>query len=232
MSEMFQTLMKFEHLIAAIGTLLLSVILWLLRRFYKRYKERSEMWSRKQQSFMQVMLFGIFDNQLQFEELGSLPTTVCPEELANLIIHWNDRSSPSIIHPDDVYLTDALCGILPESASFVLRSNGIGAYFDHAERYGTESYSCVKLVACMVRPDPEELARHDKPRIVLMEVGALRKVLMGEVHPTKDDVDGKAFLRIVEDVAAHYFGDDRSPMVELSIACKPQAVAELAEPSA
>ena len=205
------TELKFFELSSVVGWLLSvvmsAVILPYVTRIYRLHREQHLMIRKKLFEHTGVVLFGLFDGRLQSDFLGGFLTTFFGERLFDLIVGWNERPSPSLIVPGNEFEADHMAEILAAKASpYLLQSRRIDAYFRGAEVYGTPSYRYAKLVVGLARPDAAKLKSHDYPRVVIVEQGALKRIMEEEVEPQWETQDGFTWLATVRDLGARYYG--------------------------
>lgn len=215
-----ETLLRYEPIASPILMLLLTAIIWpFLRRMYRLHKEQTLMIKKKIFEHTGVVIFGLFDGKLQSDYLGGFLTTLFGETLFDLIVSWNDEPSPSIIVPHTEYQSEHLQEILAAHASpYILQSVRIGCYFENAQNFGTRSYPFAKLVVCLARPDASKLTAHDYPRVVIIEVGHLRRIMDGnDIAPQYDNQDGYTWLETIREVGQRYFSGKHQGLTVLEI---------------
>src|SRR3954462_13834036 len=97
------TELKFFELSSILGwlfSLLMSaIIIPFIARLHRLHREQQQMIRKKLFEHTGVVLFGLFDGRLQSDYLGGFLTTFFGERLFDLIVGWNEGSSPSIIIP-------------------------------------------------------------------------------------------------------------------------------------
>ena len=209
----------YEPLIGPLSTLILmAVVVPYLRRLYRLHREQGLMIRKKLLEHTGVVIFGLFDGKVQSDYLGGFLTALFGETLFDLIVGWNETPSPSIIVPKTDYQGDHLKEILAAHASpFVLQSRRIDCYFRNAEVCGTPSYPFAKFVVALARPDAAQLASHDYPRVVIVEIGALRKIIETDPEPQYDTKEGRTWLDTVRELGNDFFAGQRDGMVILEI---------------
>jgi hypothetical protein len=214
----------YEPLMGPLLTLLLMVIIVpYLRRLYRLHREQGLMIHKKLLEHTGVVVFGLFDGKLQSDYLGGFLTALFGETLFDLIVGWNDRSSPSIIVPPTDYQCDHLQEILAAHASpYMLQSGRIDCYFRDVEVCGTPSYPFARFVVALARPDAEHLSAHDYPRVIIVEVGTLKKIMEQTVMPQCDTKDGRTWLRTVRELGTDFFAGKQQGMVVLEIPIAPR----------
>lgn len=217
---MFETMLKYGPYIAPVLTVVMTaIIIPYVRRIHRLHQEQSEMIHKKLFGNTGVVIFGEFDGKVQSDYLGGFLTALFGETLFNEIVGWNDRPSPSIIVPPEDYQCDHLTEIMAAQASpFILQSRNIECYFGGAEVFGTASYKFAKVVVALARPDAHKLSCHDYPRIVIVEVGHLRRILdTPEVAPQYQTMDGQTWLETVRELGQRYFHGDKKGIAVLEI---------------
>jgi hypothetical protein len=133
-------------------------------------------------------------------------------------VGWNKGPSPNIIVPKTEYQCQHLQEILAARASpFILQSRRIDCYFRGAEVYGTPSYRLARFVVGLARPDPDQLASHDYPRVMIVEVGTLKAILNEDVLPQHDTKEGATWLATVRELGRAFFDGNRRGIVVLEI---------------
>ena len=224
-------LKPYEPLIGPLSTLLLmAVVVPYLRRLYRLHREQGLMIRKKLLEHTGVVIFGLFDGKLQSDYLGGFLTAMFGETLFDLIVGWNDRPSPNIIVPQTDYQCDHLQEILAAHASpFILQSGRIDCYFRGAEVCGTPSYPFARFVVALARPDATHLASHDYPRVTIVEVGALRRIMEETVQPQSDSQDGQTWLVTVRELGKDFFGGRRQGTVILEVPLVSRVGSEAAE---
>jgi hypothetical protein len=193
-----------------VALLLSAVVLPLVRQWFALYKEHHQMMRRQFFEHTEVILFGVFQNRVEYDALGVFRTVLFGERLFELIVGWNDRPSPNLIVPANAHQAEHLRTVMRMHASaLLLQCVRIDPYFDAGQKQGTPEYRYVQFVACLVRPDPGRLTWHDCPRVVLIEHSALQKIQEGTVEPSTPDKDGIAWLEILRQIGAEYFAGRR-----------------------
>lgn len=183
-----------------------AVMLPFIARLYRLHREQQHMIRKKLFEHTGVVLFGLFDGRLQSDYLGGFLTTFFGERLFDLIVGWNDGPSSNIIVPRNDFEADHMAEILAAKASpYLLQSRRIDGYFQGAEAFGTPSYRFAKLVVGLARPDASKLKSHDYPRVIIVEQGALKTILEGEVQPQWETQDGFTWLATVREMGERYF---------------------------
>lgn len=209
----------YEPFIGPVLTLLLTaIVVPYMRRLYRLHREQGLMIRKKLLEHTGVVVFGLFDGKLQSDYLGGFLTALFGETLFDLIVGWNDRPSPSIVVPGTDYQCEHLQEILAAHASpFMLQSGRIDCYFRGAEVCGTPSYPFARFVVALARPDAHQLMSHDYPRVIIVEIGTLARIMKEHVFPQYDTKDGQTWLRTVRELGKDFFGGDRRGMVILEI---------------
>ena len=209
----------YEPLVAPLLTLLLmAIVVPYLRRLYRLHREQGLMIRKKLLEHTGVVIYGVFDGKLQSDYLGGFLTAMFGETLFDLIVGWNDHPSPSIIVPKTDYQREHLEEILAARASpFVLQSGRIDCYFRGVEVCGTPSYPFARFVVALARPDAAQLSSHDYPRVMIVEVSTLRRIMEEDVVAQYDTKDGRTWLQTVRELGRDFFSDDRRGMVILEI---------------
>jgi hypothetical protein len=208
-----------ELLLGPLLTLILTMIIVpYLRRLYRMHREQGLMIRKKLLEHTGVVVFGLFDGGLQSDYLGGFLTVMFGETLFDLIVGWNDAPSPSIIVPKTEYQCAHLQEILAAHASpFILQSGRIDCYFDRVKAYGTPSYQFAKFVAGLARPDANKLTSHDYPRVIIVEIDSLKRIIEEEVRPQYETQDGYVWLETVREMGKCYFSGKQQGFVVLEI---------------
>jgi hypothetical protein len=206
-------------LISSVLTLLLTaIVVPYLTKLYRLHREHGLMIHKKLLEHTGVMIFGLFDGRLQSDYLGGFLTAMFGETLFDLIVGWNKGPSPNIIVPKTAYQCEHLQEILAARASpLILQSRRIDCYFRGAEVYGTASYRFARFVVGLARPDPDQLASHDYPRVIIVEVGTLKAIVDDDVLPQHDTKEGHTWLATVRELGRAFFRGDRHGLVVLEI---------------
>ena len=209
----------YEWLAGPLLTLILTaIVVPYLSRLYRLHREHVLMVRKKLLEHTGVVIFGLFDGKLQSDYLGGFLTVMFGETLFDLIVGWNDNPSPNIIVPTSDYHCDHLEEILAAHASpFVLQSGRIECYFKGVQAHGTPSYQFAKFVVCLARPDPNRLSSHDYPRVLIVEVDTLKKIVNQDVLPQYDSQDGYTWLETVREMGRDYAKGNQRGMVVLEI---------------
>lgn len=209
----------YEWLAGPLLTLILTaIVVPYLSRLYRLHREHVLMVRKKLLEHTGVVIFGLFDGKLQSDYLGGFLTVMFGETLFDLIVGWNDNPSPNIIVPASEYHCDHLEEILAAHASpFVLQSGRIECYFKGVQTHGTPSYQFAKFVVCLARPDPNRLSSHDYPRVLIVEVDTLKKIVNQDVLPQYDSQDGYTWLETVREMGRDYAKGNQRGMVVLEI---------------
>ena len=202
----------FFPLVGPLVALTLSVVvLPLVRQWLSLYREHHQMIRRQFFEHTEVILFGVFQNRVEYDALGVFRTVLFGERLFDMIVRWNEKPSPSLIFPANRLQAEHLRTVMRmHASSLLLQCVRIDPYFDAGQKLGTAEYRYVNFVACLVRPDPGKLTWHDCPRVVLIEESALWKIKEGTVAPSAPDKDGAAWLEILHQIATEYFAERRS----------------------
>ena len=202
----------FFPLVGPLVALTLSaVVLPLVRQWFSLYREHHQMIRRQFFEHTEVILFGVFQNRIEYDALGVFRTVLFGERLFDLIVNWNQKPSPSLIIPANRLQAEHLRTVMRmHASSLLLQCVRIDPYFDVGQKLGTAEYRYVNFVSCLVRPDPGKLTWHDCPRVVLIEESALWKIHEGAVAASTPDKDGTAWLEILQQIATEYFADRRS----------------------
>ncbi len=195
-----------------------AIVIPYLARIIRLHKEQHRMIARKLFENTGVMLFGLFDGVLQSEFLGGFLTTLFGERLFDLIVGWNDAPSPSLIVPRNDFEASHMAEILAAKASpYLLQSRRIDAYLRDVEAHGSASYRYAKLVVGLARPDPSKLKSHDYPRVVVVEVGTLKRIMEQDVRPQDESQDGYTWLETVRLLGQRYFGGQHDGLAVLEL---------------
>lgn len=213
----------FQFLLGPLLTLLLTaIIVPYLGRLYRLHREQSLMIRKKLVEHTGVVIFGLFDGGLQSDYLGGFLTLMFGETLFDLIVGWNDAPSPSIIVPKTEHQSAHLQEILAAHASpFLLQSDRIDCYFDNVTVYGTASYKFAKFIIGLARPDATQLTAHDYPRIIVVELGHLKRITEDEVRPQYETQDGYIWLETVREMGRSYFSGKQQGLVVLEVPLRP-----------
>lgn len=205
-------LKPFFPLVGPLVALAISVlVIPLVRQWLVLYREYHQIVRRQFFEFTEVILFGVFQNQLEYDALGSFRTVLFGERLFDLIVGWNDRPSPNLIVPDNPHQAEHLRTVMRmQASSLLLQCVRIGPYFDAGQKQGSAEYRYVEFVACLARPDPDRLSWHDCPRVVLIEQSALRKVYDGAVEWNLPDKDAVLWAEIIKEIATEHFAGRRA----------------------
>ncbi len=209
---MLQTLLDlFEHwkpyvmIVYYSFTSFVTFVLWpLLYSRYRRHKQYLKMVQCTLDEVCEVVMFGVFDGVVQYDPLGSFPTKYFPERLARLITNWNVRPSADIIwtaSAAEMTHLRAVAGM--NAASCLTRSHCAHCYLRVAKKHGEGEYRYARILACLVRPDPGVLSWPDCPRVVVIEEGALEKVMAGKALPNPEK-DGPIWLALLRQVGEAY----------------------------
>ena len=196
----------FFPLVGPLVALVISaVVLPFVRQWLLLYREHHQMLKRQFFEHTEVILFGIFQNRLEYDALGVFRTVLFGERLFDLIVGWNERPSPNLIVPGNPHLAERLRTVMRMQASaLLLQCVRIDPYFDAGRKLGSPEYRYVQFVACLVRPDACKISWHDCPRVVLIEESALQKIGDGELEPSASDRDSETWLEILRQIATEY----------------------------
>lgn len=200
---------KYSRLIELGVTL---VILPLVAKILRHNHEQGKMIKKKLDETTGVVIFGLFDGQLQSDYLGGIKTALFGEWLFDLIVGWNDKPSPNLITPPENYLADYMREIMVANASpFILQSNRIDRYFAGAKTHGTPSYQFARLVVGLARPDANKLQSQDYPRIIVVEEGHLQRIFdeHKNIKPQYNTSEGRTWLETVDNLAYCHFKGNR-----------------------
>jgi hypothetical protein len=214
--------LKFFELSSMLGWLISlvmsAIIIPFLARIYRLHREQQYMIRKKLFEHTGVVLFGLFDGQLQSDFLGGFLTTLFGERLFDLIVGWNDVASPSLITPRNDFEADHMAEILAAKASpYLLQSGRIDGYFRGVESYGTPSYRFAKMVVGLARPDASKLKSHDYPRVIILEQGTLKKIMEEEVKPQWETQDGYTWLSTVRELGERFYGGKHNGIAVLEL---------------
>lgn len=204
-------LKPFFPLVGPLVALIISVaVIPLFRQWLVLSREHHQMIKRQFFEFTEVILFGVFQNRLEYDALGAFRTVLFGERLFDIIVSWNDRPSPNLIIPDNPHQADHLRTVMRmQASSLLLQCVRIAPYFDLGQKLGSAEYRYVQFLACLVRPDPGKLTWHDSPRVVLIEESTLRKIRDGQAQSQGSDADSAAWLEILHQIAQEYFDGSR-----------------------
>jgi hypothetical protein len=214
--------LKFFELSSMLGWLISlvmsAVIIPFLARIYRLHREQQRMIRKKLFEHTGVVLFGLFDGQLQSDFLGGFLTTLFGERLFDLIVGWNDVASPNLITPRNDFEADHMAEILAAKASpYLLQSQRIDGYFRGVERHGTPSYPFAKMVVGLARPDASKLKSHDYPRVIIVEQGTLKKIMEENVKPQWETQDGFTWLTTVRELGERFYGGKHNGIAVLEL---------------
>jgi hypothetical protein len=182
-------------------TSFVTFVLWpLLYGRYRMHKQYLKMLQCTLDDVCEVVFFGVFDGVIQYDPLGSFPTTYFREPLAKLITNWNVRPSPDIICTEDAAeMTHLRAVVGMNAAANLTRSLCSKCYLRVAKVHGQGEYRYARIFACLVRPDPGVLSWPDCPRVVVIEEGALEKIMAGKTLPNADK-DGPIWLTLLKQI--------------------------------
>jgi hypothetical protein len=187
-----------------------AVVLPIVRQWLTLYREHHQMLRRQFFEHTEVIVFGVFQNRVEYDALGAFRTVLFGERLFDLIVDWNNRPSPTLIFPPNPHLAEHLRTVMRmQTSALLLQCVRIDPYFDAGRKLGSAEYRYVHFVACLVRPDACKLSWHDCPRVVLIEESSLEKIGSGEVQPSSQDQDGATWLAILRQIAAEYAAGHR-----------------------
>jgi hypothetical protein len=205
------SLKPFFPLVGPLVALAISVVvLPLVRQWLSLYNEHQRIIKRQFFEYTEVILFGVFQNRLEFDALGVFRTMLFGERLFDRIVGWNAGPSPDLIVPANSHEAEHLCTVMHmHASSLLLQCVRLDPYFEAGQKLGTAEYRYVQFVACLARPDAAKLTWHDCPRVVLIEEGALRKVAEGKVEPCTPDKDGACWLEVLRQMGTEYFAGRR-----------------------
>ena len=191
---------------------LLLIIIPFIIKHYRSHKEQGLMIRRKLHENTGMMIFGEFDRQIQSEFLGDFLTALFGINMSDMISHWNDKPSPSIIIPTVEYQASHLNEIMAAKAStFILQSNWLEPYFASAKVYGSASYKFCRVIVALARPNAVDLSSHDYPRLIAIEETALRRITdnPATIRPQWDTKDGRTWLHVLRELGEHVEGDQK-----------------------
>lgn len=213
-------LKPFFPLVGPLVALSISVVvLPLLRQWLTLYRDHHQMIKRQIFEHTEVLLFGVFQNRVEYDALGVFRTALFGERLFDIIVGWNDRPSPNLVAPENGHQAERLRTVMRmHASSLLLQCMRIDPYFDAGRKLGSAEYRYVNFVACLVRPDAGKLTWHDCPRVVLIEESALQKFREGKIEPNSCDKDGATWLAVLEEIAAEYFD---GPHVAVEVIASP-----------
>jgi hypothetical protein len=182
-------------------TSFVTFVLWpILYSRYRLHKQYLKMLQCTLDDVCEVVIFGVFDGVIQYDPLGSFPTNYFRERLAKMITNWNVRPSPDIICTEDAAeMTHLRAVIGMNAASCLTQSNCARCYLRVAKVHGQGEYRFARIYACLVRPDPGVLSLPDCPRVVVIEEGALEKIITDQALPNPDK-DGPVWLALLKQV--------------------------------
>jgi hypothetical protein len=200
---------QFFPLVGPLVALVISaVVLPYVRQWLALYREHHQIIKRQFFEYTEVMLFGVFENRVEYDALGVFRTVLFGERLFDRIVNWNKRPSPDLILPRDPHEAEHLRTVMRmHASSLLLQCVRIGPYFDAGRKLGSAEYRYVQFVACLVRPDANKLTWHDCPRVVLIEESALRKVQDPSAQASTPDKDGATCLDMLRQIAELHFKD-------------------------
>ena len=197
----------FFPLVGPVVTLIVSaVVLPYVRQWLVLYREHHHIIKRQFFESTEVILFGVFENRLEYDALGVFRTVLFGERLFERIVNWIRRPSPNLILPENRLEAEHLRTVMRmQAGSLLLQCVRIGPYFDAGRKLGSAEYRYVQFVACLARPDASKLTWHDCPRVVLIEESALRKIQDPAAQPSTPDKDGATWLEVLRQMAAAQF---------------------------
>ena len=197
----------FFPLVGPLVALVISaVVLPYVRQWLVLYREHHHIIKRQFFENTEVILFGLFENRLEYDALGVFRTVLFGERLFERIVNWNKRPSPDLILPQEPHEAEHLRTVMRmQASSLLLQCVRIGPYFDAGRKLGSAEYRYVQFVACLARPDTSKLTWHDCPRVVLIEESALRKIQDPATQPSTPDKDGATWLDVLRQIAAAHF---------------------------
>lgn len=194
-----------------VALLISAAVLPLLRQWMTLSREQHRLIRRQMFEFTEVLLFGVFQNRVEYDALGSFRTVLFGERLFELIVNWNNRPTPDLIEPENCHLAERMRTVMRMQASaLLLQCVRIDPYFDASQKLGSPDYRYVNFIACLARPDGNHITWHDCPRLLLIEEGTLRKLQDPSVQPNTPDQDGATWLQILRDVGAKHFQGKRA----------------------
>lgn len=204
----------FFPLVGPLVALCISVVVIpLVRQWLVLYRDHHQMVKRQFFEHTEVILFGVFQNRVEYDALGAFRTALFGERLFELIVSWNERPSPTLITPENGHQAERLRTVMRmQASSLLLQCMRIDPYFNTGRKLGSAEYRYVNFVACLVRPDPSKLSWHDCPRVVLVEESALEKFHNNGVQPNTSDEDGATWLEVLHQIAAEYFDGSHEAM--------------------
>ena len=208
----------FFPLVGPLVALVISaVVLPYVRQWLTLYREHHQIIKRQFFEYTEVVLFGVFENRVEYDALGVFRTVLFGERLFDRIVAWNKRPSPDLILPRDPHEAEHLRTVMRmHASSLLLQCVRIGPYFDAGQKLGTVEYRYVQFVACLARPDAGKLSWHDCPRVVLIEESALRKIQDPATQPNTPDKDGTTWLDVLRQIAAAHSQGSQSAIDVIS----------------
>ncbi len=210
MSEALKSAASFEVffklVIDTIIHLLPVIIVPILIKIYRQHKEQGLMIKKTLFENTGVLIFGEFGGQVQSEFLGDFLTTLFGHRIFDLIVSWNDKPSPNLIVPPSKEEAAHLSEIAMAKASlYLLQSLHLEAYFKNAALHGADAYKYCRILVALARPDANKLTAHDRPRIVAIELDALRRIATNpDVKPQWDTTDGITWVQVMRELWDKY----------------------------
>src|SRR3990167_4769047 len=150
----------FFPLVGPLVALIISaVVLPIVGKWMLLYREHHRMLKRQFFEHAEAILFGVFQNRVEYDALGAFRTVLFGERLFDLIVDWNNRASPNLILPKNPHMAEHLRTVMRMQASaLLLQCVRIDPYFDVGRKLGSPEYRYVQFVACLVRPDASKLS--------------------------------------------------------------------------
>ncbi len=185
------------------------VIIPYLRRHSRMQHELHAMARRTLIENTSLVLFGLFDGQLQSEFLGKTLTNFFGTVLSDLITEWDSHHTTAIVTPPDEDQASQMRYLAAAEAScFILQSHGLGCYFRNMEVLGTAAYPYSRIVVAVACPKADRLKTHRHPRIIAIGESDLLLIAADKdtnlIRPQWDTQDGWTWLAVLREFADTY----------------------------
>ena len=193
-------------LIGGIVTLIFKLKLQpMIRAHLERAREHHEIVERTLVHTTCGIIFGEFDGQVQSEFLGAFPTTLFGSVLFETITEWpKNHPAECLVVPHDENHAERLRRIATsEGQPLILRSNGIGMYFNGVATHGTATYRFTKFLVAIAHPGVDRVVGHAQPQLIMIEMNALARIMSNPTIKPQwgdDSQDGKTMLAILREL--------------------------------